>query len=74
MYVATGQQNIDVNAKSIVPQIDKPQLGTTIHSQAEVGHKTSEANSATSSSIPKSEVGLSNKQGGVLNSNSAELN
>ena len=74
MYVAIGQQNIDVNAKSIVPQIDKPELGTTIQSQAEVGYKTSEANSITSSSISKCEVGLSNKQGGVLNNNSAELN
>ena len=67
MYICIGQKSIDVTAKNVVRQIDEPQLNTAVHSQlAHSDQKTTEASNATaSSSIPKSEEGLLNKQGGV---------
>ena len=70
MYICIGQKSIDVTAKNVVCQTDEPQLSqlsTAVHSQlAHSGQKTTEAsNATTSSSIPKSEEGLPNKQGGV---------
>ena len=67
MYICIGQKSIDVTAKNVVCETDEPQLSTAVHSQlAHSGQKTTEAsNATTSSSIPKSEEGLPNKQGGV---------
>ena len=63
----TGQKSVDVTAKTISPQIDEPQLDTSVQQKTQensYNQQTTEAlSNATSSSLPKNETSLANNQG-----------
>ena len=68
MYMCTGQKSFDVTAKTVASQVDKSQLDTSVQQQTQensYSQQTTEASNATSTSLPKSEASVANKQGVV---------
>ena len=66
-FVDTGHKSSEVTVVNVVPQIDKPQLDTSVQQSEEISYtqQTNKVSSTISPSLPKNEAGLPNMQGGV---------